>query len=189
MAHSMWDLDQKAADLAHDMLDDVIEELWGQGILKARGPHAPKSVSLRVSNWSTLHKWEGIEGQYDEPSVKKAVLLAMKVSGHAPSPGAAIPSLAVFSTVSWQPPADRVLLACAYGNAPDGICRWWTAAQGGRKSKTLPDQSGRSDQAPASRSAFPTMPCIRITPVRTEQPRRGRVPWSLAAGQVVALHK
>jgi hypothetical protein len=51
----MWDPDQKAVDPAHGMPGDVIEELRQRKILKVNGPHALKTVSRRLSNWSTLH--------------------------------------------------------------------------------------------------------------------------------------
>ena len=62
----------------------MIEELWDRKILKVRGPHAPKTVSRRLANWSTLHQWKGVEPPFDHPGIKKALRLAMKASGRAP---------------------------------------------------------------------------------------------------------
>jgi hypothetical protein len=66
----MWDPDQKAVDPAHGMPGDVIEELRQRKILKVNGPHAPKTVSRRLSNWSTLHQWKGVDTPFDHPGIK-----------------------------------------------------------------------------------------------------------------------
>jgi hypothetical protein len=58
IAHNRRNPDQKVANPAHDMPDDMIKAFWGHGNLKARGPHAPKTVLRRLSNWSTLHQWK-----------------------------------------------------------------------------------------------------------------------------------
>ena len=56
IAHHLWDPDQKALDPDHGMPESVIDDLWDRKILKVRGPHAPKTVSRRLSNWATLHQ-------------------------------------------------------------------------------------------------------------------------------------
>jgi hypothetical protein len=80
IAHHLWDPDQKVADPAHGMPEDLIQQLSDRKILKVRGPHAPKTVSRRLSNWSTLHQWKGVEPPFDHPGIRKALRLAMKAS-------------------------------------------------------------------------------------------------------------
>src|SRR4051794_34949813 len=84
IAHHMWDPDQKAINPAHGMPEDVMEELRQRKALKVGGPHAPKTVSRRLSNWSTLHQWKGVEAPFDYPGIRKAVRLAMKASTREP---------------------------------------------------------------------------------------------------------
>jgi hypothetical protein len=71
-AHNMWDPDQKAAAPAHDIPEDVTEELWVRGILKTRGPHAPKAVLRPLSSRSTRHQWKGVEAQFRDLGIKKS---------------------------------------------------------------------------------------------------------------------
>ena len=74
IAHHMWDPDQKTINPAHGMPDDIAEDLWDRKILKVKGPHAPKTVSRRLSNWSTLHQWKGVEPPFDHPGIRKALV-------------------------------------------------------------------------------------------------------------------
>src|SRR3954464_1269409 len=39
IAHHLWDPDQKVADPAHGMPEDLIQQLSDRKILKVRGPH------------------------------------------------------------------------------------------------------------------------------------------------------
>ncbi len=84
IARHMWDPDQRAIDAAHGMPDDVAEDHWDRKILKVKGPHAPKTVSRRLSNWSTLHQWKGVEPPFEHPRIRKALRLAMKASAREP---------------------------------------------------------------------------------------------------------
>ena len=58
------------------MPEAVVEDLRARRILKAQGPHAPKTVSRRLSNWATLHQWKSVEPPFDHPGIKKALRLA-----------------------------------------------------------------------------------------------------------------
>jgi hypothetical protein len=113
VAHHMWDPDQKAIDPAHGMPDDVTEDLWVRKILKVRGPHAPKTVSRRLSNWSTLHQWKGVEPPFDHPGIRKALRLAMKASAREPSARAANQSPVISLNVCWPPAAAQKPLTSA----------------------------------------------------------------------------
>jgi hypothetical protein len=80
VAHHMWDPDQRAIDAAHCMPDDVAEDHGDWKILKVKGTHAPKTVSRRLSNWSTLHQWKGVEPLFEHPGIRKALYSAMRTS-------------------------------------------------------------------------------------------------------------
>ena len=84
VAHHMWNPDQRAIDAAHGMPDEVAEDHWDRSILKVKGPYAPKTVSRRLSNWSTLHQWKGVEPRFEHTGIRKALRLAMKASGRDP---------------------------------------------------------------------------------------------------------
>ncbi|WP_371823174.1 MULTISPECIES: hypothetical protein [Microvirga] len=62
------------------MLDDFTEGHWDWKILKVKGPHAPKTVSRRLFNWSTQHQWKGVEPPFEQPGIRKALYSAMKTS-------------------------------------------------------------------------------------------------------------
>ncbi|WP_262031683.1 hypothetical protein [Microvirga sp. Mcv34] len=70
----MWDPHQKTADPAHGMPGDVIEELRQRKILKANGPHAYKTVSRPLSNWSILRQWKGVDALFDHPGIRRSVV-------------------------------------------------------------------------------------------------------------------
>ncbi|MBM1169972.1 hypothetical protein [Microvirga arabica] len=76
----MWAPDQSAINAAHGVPDDFTEDHWDWKILMVKGPHAPKTVSLRHSNWATLHQWKGVEPPFEHPGIRKARYLAMKTS-------------------------------------------------------------------------------------------------------------
>ena len=155
IAHHLWDPEQKAVDPAHGMPDAVIEELWDRKILKVRGPHAPKTVSRRLANWSTLHQWKGVEPPFDHPGIRKALRLAMKASGRAPQRKSRKPVT--------RDVLDRLLATCSGSKAIDlrdrAILLVAFAAGGRRRSEvaTLRHSqisAGRPDQTAARRSGI-----------------------------------
>ena len=112
------------------MPDDAAEELWGRKILKVKGPHAPKTVSRRLSNWSTLHQWKGVEPPFDHLGIRKALRLAMKASAREPQRKSRKPVtrdiLDRFLTTCSSSKAidlrDRAILLIAF--AGGGAARW-----------------------------------------------------------------
>ena len=62
--------------IAHRRLDRTI--------LKVREPHAPKTLSWRVSNCSTLYQGKVGEAPFDDPGIKKDLCLAMNASTREP---------------------------------------------------------------------------------------------------------
>ncbi|QRM35126.1 site-specific integrase [Microvirga sp. VF16] len=191
IAHHLWDPDQKAVDPTHGMPDDVIEELWDRKILKIRGPHAPKTVSRRLSNWSTLHQWKGVEGPFDDPGIKKAVRLAMKASGREPQRKSRKPVT--------RDVLKRLLATCAGTKAIDlrdrAILLIAFAAGGRRRSEVASLRHSQISIAepiklrPAD-PASPTVPCVRIALGRTKTTTAGQGAFVFAAGPAaLALHE
>jgi hypothetical protein len=104
------------------MPDALIEGLWDRKILKVRGPHASKTVSRRLTNWSTLHQWKGVEGRFDDPGPKKAVRLAIEgVGTRTPTqesqdchPRCSRPSLGDLQRIAAIDLRDRAMLLMAF---------------------------------------------------------------------------
>ncbi|MND34848.1 Tyrosine recombinase XerC [compost metagenome] len=80
IAHHLWRHQQREIDPDHGMPAGVEAELRSQGFLRASGPHAPATVRRRLSNWSTLTRWRGLEGSFSSPSVKSALRLAVRAT-------------------------------------------------------------------------------------------------------------
>ncbi|ABS17484.1 site-specific integrase [Brucella anthropi] len=80
IAHHLWRHQQREIDPDHGMPAGVEAELRSQGFLRASGPHAPATVRRRLSNWSTLTRWRGLEGPFSAPSVKSALRLAVRAT-------------------------------------------------------------------------------------------------------------
>ena len=191
IAHHLWDPNQKAVDPAHGMPDAVIDALWDRKVLKVNGPHAPKTVSRRLANWSTLHQWKGVEGRFDDTGVRKAVRLAMKASGRTPQRKSRKPVT--------RDVLDRLLATCSGSRAIDlrdrAILLVAFAAGGRRRSEvaglrhsqiTVADPIKLQPSDPTS----PTVPCVRIALGRTKTTTAGQGAFVFAAGRAaVALQE
>lgn len=80
VAHHLWDPARRAEDPGHGMPADVEEGLRAQGLLKSLGPHAPGTVRRRLTSWSILTRWRGLEGNFSEPSLQSALRLAVRAA-------------------------------------------------------------------------------------------------------------
>ena len=80
VAHHLWDPARREADERHGMPADVAERLHAGGYLRSDGPHAPATVRRRLSSWTTLHRWRGIEGPFASPALRSALRLAVRAS-------------------------------------------------------------------------------------------------------------
>ncbi|MCD2174346.1 tyrosine-type recombinase/integrase [Rhizobium sp. C4] len=78
IAHHLWDPARREIDPAHGMPADVEAPLRSQGLLRATGPHAPATVKRRLTTWSVLTKWRGLEGDFLASSVRAALRLAVR---------------------------------------------------------------------------------------------------------------
>jgi integrase len=81
VAHHLWDPAKREADDRHGMPAGVAFALRADGFLRVEGPHAPATVRRRLSSWSTLHRWRGIEGPFASPALRSALRLAVRASG------------------------------------------------------------------------------------------------------------
>lgn len=81
VAHHLWDPARRESDGRHGMPADVAERLHAGGFLRSDGPHAPATVRRRLSSWTTLHRWRGIEGPFASPALRSALRLAVRASG------------------------------------------------------------------------------------------------------------
>ncbi|TCQ16675.1 hypothetical protein C8J33_11522 [Rhizobium sp. PP-CC-3G-465] len=80
VAHHLWDPQRREIDSDHGMPADVDENLRIQGFLRSVGPHAPATVRRRLTNWSTLTKWRGLDGAFASPALKSAIRLAIRAA-------------------------------------------------------------------------------------------------------------
>jgi integrase len=191
IAHHLWDPDQKTIDPAHGMPEEVMDELRQRKILKVNGPHAPKTVSRRLSNWSTLHQWKGVEAPFDHPGIRKAVRLAMKASGRVPQRKSRKPVT--------RDVLDRLLATCNRSKAIDlrdrAMLLLAFAAGGRRRSEVATLRHSQISIAepiklrPAD-AISPTVPCVRIALGRTKTTTAGQGEFVFAAGRAaVALQE
>jgi hypothetical protein len=104
VAHHLWDLSKREVDPRHGMPAEVAESLRAEGLLRSEGPHAANTVRRRLASWSTLHRWEGIEGPFGGPSLRSALRLAVRAS---PRPRRRKSKLAVTRDV-----LDRLTATC-----------------------------------------------------------------------------
>ena len=78
VAHHLWDAQRRLTDPQHGMPAEVEERLRLQGFLRAPGPHAADTVRRRLSSWSTLTTWRGLQGCFSSPALKSAIRLAVR---------------------------------------------------------------------------------------------------------------
>lgn len=134
VAHHLWDPAERAVDPDHGMPEEVASRLRVDGVLRKEGPHAPQTVQRRLANWSTLHRWKGIDGPFGSPSMKTAMRLAVRAANRPrrrKSPTAVTRDvldamLATCSTTSLVDLRDRAVLLIGF-------------ASGGRRRSELAD--------------------------------------------------
>jgi integrase len=80
VAHHLWDRARREQDGSHGMPAAVENGLRQQGFLRAAGPHAPATVRRRLTSWSILTRWRGLNGAFAEPSLKSALRLAARAA-------------------------------------------------------------------------------------------------------------
>ncbi|WP_246658386.1 site-specific integrase [Rhizobium sp. FKY42] len=80
VAHHLWDPEKRLTDPGHGMPLEVDDKLRLQGFLRSFGPHAPDTVRRRLTTWSTLTKWRGLQGSFTSPALKAAIRLAVRAT-------------------------------------------------------------------------------------------------------------
>jgi integrase len=81
VAHHLWDPAKRETDLSHGMPQEVEVSMREKGLLRSEGAHAPATVKRRLTSWSILTRWRGLEGNFGAPSVKSALRLAVRANG------------------------------------------------------------------------------------------------------------
>jgi integrase len=169
VAHHLWDQSKRASDPKHGMPADVAESLRAEGLLRSEGPHAANTVKRRLASWSTLHRWKGIDGPFDAPSLRSALRLAVRAS---PRPRQRRSKRAVTRDV-----LDRLIATCASDRLADtrdlAILLLAFASGGRRRSEVARLRVEQLIDEPPARldprhSDSPTLTCLAIQLGRTK---------------------
>ncbi|RDL46772.1 Tyrosine recombinase XerD [Ensifer sp. M14] len=80
VAHHLWNPAKRAEDPSHGMPTGVENGLRSRRLLRTDGPHASETVRRRLTSWSILTRWRGLQGCFDGPSLKSALRLAVRAS-------------------------------------------------------------------------------------------------------------
>lgn len=169
IAHHLWDPARREIDPAHGMPADVEANLRGKGLLRASGPHAPATVRRRLTSWSVLTKWRGLEGNFGAASVKAALRLAVRAharprsrKSHSAVTGDVLSRLlATCATDRLADMRDRALLLTAFASGG----RRRSELAGLRVEDLVEEEPARENpQDPAS----PELPCMTLRLGRTK---------------------
>ncbi len=80
VAQHLWDPRQQTIDASHGMPDVVAADLRERGLLKSSGPHASATVRRRLTSWSTLTQWRGLQGFFHSSGLRSAMKLAVRAA-------------------------------------------------------------------------------------------------------------
>lgn len=80
VAHHLWDPAKRAENPEHGMPQEVSIELRARKLLRSEGPHAPATVRRRLTCWSILTRWRGVNGAFGSPSLKSALRLSVRAA-------------------------------------------------------------------------------------------------------------
>jgi integrase len=111
IAHHLWDEDEHEKNPEHGMPRHVANVLRAEGRLKSNGPHAPATVRRRLALWSSMHRWQGLEGPFSAPTIRQALRLAIRA---ADRPRARKSPSAITRDI-----LDQLLATCARDRAVD----------------------------------------------------------------------
>ena len=90
---------------------DVANVLRAEGRLKSNGPHAPATVRRRLALWSSMHRWQGLEGPFSTPTIRQALRLAIRAADR--------PRTRKSPSAITRDILDRLLATCAGDRAVD----------------------------------------------------------------------
>jgi integrase len=169
VAHHLYDPAEGEADPGHGMPDDVAFGLRLKGLLRTNGPHAPATVRRRLTSWSILTRWRGLEGHFSAPSLNSALRLSVRAAGR--------PRQRKSRTAVTADILERLLATCSGSRLVDvrdrAILLLAFASGGRRRSEVtnlrvedlVEEEPLRSNPAdPAS----PPLPCLSIRLGRTK---------------------
>ncbi|HTV33444.1 MAG TPA: site-specific integrase [Methylocella sp.] len=105
VAHHLWDPARHETDPQHGMPEAVALQLSAASQLRATGPHAPATVRRRLSSWSTLHHWKGLEGPFAAPALRAALRLSTRA--------AARPRMRKSAKAVTADVLERILVTCS----------------------------------------------------------------------------
>lgn len=169
VAHHLWDPARRETDPSHGMPVDVVEALKDAGLLRIDGPHAPNTVRRRLSSWSTLTQWRGLDGKFNAPGLRSALKLAVRASAR---PRRRKSGKAVTADV-----LAAVLKACAgerLADVRDRAILLAAFASGGRRRSEVAslrvEQLVEQDPVPADPKdpEGPRLPCVGLLLGRTK---------------------
>jgi integrase len=186
IAHHLWDPAKRESDPEHGMPGEVAESLKRQGALKSVGPHAPGTVKRRLALWSSMHKWRGLEGPFQDGRVRTAVRLAVRAAAR---PRQRKSERAVTGDI-----VTRLLATCWLGRPQDlrDAALILTAfASGGRRRSEIASLRVEDVVVEADVPADPTdphsprLPCLRIRLGRTKTTQADEDASAFLIGQPV----
>ncbi len=169
VAQHLWDPVKRAENPSHGMPAEVEAGLRAQGLLRVDGPHAPDTVRRRLTSWSILTRWRGLEGSFSDPSLKSALRLAVRAAAR---PRQRKSKKAVTGDV-----LAKLLAACAGDRLVDvrdrALLLTAFASGGRRRSEVanlrtedlIDEESVRTDPTDAN---SPPLPCLTIHLGRTK---------------------
>lgn len=169
VAHHLWDPAKRKEDPSHGMPAEVEAGLRAERLLRADGPHAPGTVRRRLTTWSILTRWRGLNGDFGAPSLKSALRLAVRASARPrqrKSPRAVTGDvlamlLKTCATDRLVDVRDRALFLTAFASGG----RRRSEVAGLRVGDLVDEEPVRA--YPADKNS-PPLPCIRIHLGRTK---------------------
>ena len=146
-------------------------------LLGAKSPHAPNTMRRRLTSWSILTRWRGLQGCFDGPSLKSALRLAVRASAR---PRQRESKKAVTADILAKAAAGLRWRAAGRSARPgpaSGRFRVWRAAAirsrgiAGRGSRRRRSRSCRSERYGLP---SPSLPFEPPRPHKDDDKRRGR---------------
>ncbi|MBL0373681.1 site-specific integrase [Rhizobium sp. KVB221] len=169
VAQHLWDPVERERNPEHGLPDTVSAALRAQKLLRSTGPHAPATVRRRLTSWSILTRWRGLQGAFAAPALKSALRLAIRAaarprqrkSGKAITGDVLVQLLSACSGDRLVDLRDCALLLVAFASGG----RRRSEVAGLRREDLVDEDPLPSDpQDPAS----PQLPCLTIHLGRTK---------------------
>lgn len=85
ISHHLFLAEERERDPRHGMPADVEARLRDVGVLRSELPHAPSTVTRRMSSWRTVHTARGFEGALSSKAIQLAMRVAKKAQDRPPA--------------------------------------------------------------------------------------------------------